>query len=43
MIPTNRTKLRFQTQHYLNQWKVAAGTNIQYSDYGNATQSSLQS
>ena len=35
------TKLRFQTQHYLNQWKVAAGTNIQYSDYGNATQSVL--
>jgi outer membrane receptor for ferrienterochelin and colicin len=35
------TKFRFQTQHYLDQWKVAAGTNIQYSDYGNDTQSVL--
>ena len=35
------TKLRFQTQHYLEQWKVVAGSNIQYSDYGNDTQSVL--
>ena len=35
------TKLRFQTQHYLEQWKVAAGTNIQYSDYANDTKSLL--
>ena len=35
------TKIRFQTQHYLEQWKVASGTNIQYSDYGNATRSVL--
>ena len=35
------TKLRFQTQHYLEEWKVAAGTNIQYSDYGNNTKSVL--
>jgi outer membrane receptor for ferrienterochelin and colicin len=33
------TKLRYQTQHYLDLWKLAAGTNIQYSDYGNDTQS----
>tara|TARA_B100000963_G_scaffold107006_1_gene93009 strand:+ start:66183 stop:68540 length:2358 start_codon:yes stop_codon:yes gene_type:complete len=37
------TKIRFQTQHYLEQWKVAAGTNIQYSNYGNDTQSDLYS
>lgn len=37
------TKLRFQTQHYLDQWKIGAGTNIQYSDYGNDTQSVLYS
>ena len=35
------TKLRFQTQHYIGQLKFAAGTNIQYSDYGNATRSVL--
>ena len=35
------TKFRFQTQYYLDQWKVAAGNNIQYSDYGNDTQSLL--
>tara|TARA_B100001175_G_scaffold265151_1_gene235374 strand:- start:251 stop:2608 length:2358 start_codon:yes stop_codon:yes gene_type:complete len=35
------TKLRFQTQHYIEQWKVVAGSNIQYSDYGNDTQSVL--
>jgi outer membrane receptor for ferrienterochelin and colicin len=32
------TKLRYLTQHYLDQWKVSAGSNIQYSDYGNDTQ-----
>ena len=35
------TKFRFQTVHYLDQWKVGAGTNIQFSDYGNDTQSVL--
>ena len=35
------TKFRFQTVHYLDQWKVGAGTNIQHSDYGNDTQSVL--
>ena len=35
------TKLRYQTLHYLNEWKLAAGTNIQYADYFNDTQSIL--
>ena len=35
------TKLRYQTLHYLDQWKLATGTNIQYSDYFNDTQSIL--
>ena len=35
------TKLRYQTQHYLDEWKLAAGTNIQYADYFNDTQSIL--
>jgi len=35
------TKFRFQTVHYIDQWKVGAGTNIQFSDYGNDTQSVL--
>ena len=35
------TKLRYLTQHYLDSWKVAAGTNIQYSDYGNDTERAL--
>ena len=35
------TKVRFQTLHYFDKWKVAAGTNIQYSNYGNDTQSDL--
>tara|TARA_X000000368_G_scaffold410391_1_gene393787 strand:- start:651 stop:3017 length:2367 start_codon:yes stop_codon:yes gene_type:complete len=33
------TKLRYQTLHYINQFKLVAGANIQYSDYGNDTQS----
>jgi outer membrane receptor for ferrienterochelin and colicin len=35
------TKLRYQTLHYLNQFKLVAGVNIQYSDYGNDTRSLL--
>ncbi len=35
------TKLRYQTLHYLDEWKLAAGTNIQYADYFNDTQSIL--
>lgn len=35
------TKLRYLTQHYLDSWKVAAGTNIQYSDYDNDTERAL--
>ena len=35
------TKLRYQTLHYLDQWKLATGTNIQYADYFNDTQSIL--
>ena len=33
------TKLRYQTLHYINRFKLVAGVNIQYSDYGNKTQS----
>ena len=35
------TKFRFQTVHFIQRWKVAAGTNFQYSDYGNKTKSLL--
>ena len=35
------TKLRYQTLHYLDEWKLATGTNIQYADYFNDTQSIL--
>ena len=31
------TKLRFQTLHYLTDWKIAGGFNVQQSDYGNKT------
>jgi hypothetical protein len=33
------TKLRYQTLHYLNRFKLVAGANIQHSDYGNDTRS----
>ena len=35
------TKLRFQTLHYLTDWKIAGGFNVQQSDYGNNTKSIL--
>ena len=35
------TKIRYQTLHYLNKWKVVGGANFQYSDYANDTRSLL--
>ena len=35
------TKLRFQTTHFGEKWKWAAGFNLQHSNYSNTTQSTL--
>ena len=35
------TKLRIQPTFYVDAWKLSGGVNLQYSDYQNATESSL--